>query len=88
MDTGPAKARRRFTAVSQFFTLSMQMTGAEYATLMSFYHSNIEFDMADPVTGSTETFRFLAPPGADVVVGHSDATKRILDVELELERLP
>ena len=90
MESGPAKIRQRFTATSMFYSLSMRMTGAEYATLDTFYGNNkaTSFDMDDPTSGQTESFRFTAPPQASVIAGEADADKRLLDVHIQLERLP
>lgn len=93
MDTGPAKVRRRFTAVPRNMAIPMRMTGAQYDTLQDFYTSDLsggalEFDLSDPLTGDTEEFRFLEPPAGSVIVGNADPDKRIWNVQLQLEKLP
>lgn len=93
MDAGPQKARRRFSAVPTDIGYPMRMTGAQHATLMTFHDTtlkggSLEFEMSDPVTGDTEDYRFTAPPASNVIVGNEDPDKRILNVQIQIEKLP
>lgn len=87
MDVGPAKVRRRTTANIRPLTFSMRLTGAQTATLDTFYNtdtfSGVEpFDFKHPRTGSTVTARFVSPPS------YQDVDGVMWDVNIDLEILP
>lgn len=87
MDTGPDKVRRRFTAGVQSLSGSMLMTGAQLATLESFFATTLQggalpFDWVHPRSQSAITCRFVEPPQ---ITGHSVDRYR---VGLKLEVLP
>lgn len=88
MDAGAAKSRRRFTAQSYFYSLNMEMSGAQYQTLIDFYNSNLEFTMEDPRTGVISDFVFLKFPAGRVVVGDSNPDNRVYRVVLNVEKKP
>lgn len=94
MDMGPAKTRQRFTAVSRYLTGTIYLTTkAQRTTFDNFYYTTLsngadEFDMVDPADGSTETFRFLAPPEYDHQFGEDSTGTKQQRVTLRLERLP
>jgi hypothetical protein len=75
VDTGPAKQRRRFTAVPKPVTFTLQMSEAEIAILETFRITTLQevnvFDWIDFKTGAPATYRFMAPPtftwDADVI---------------------
>lgn len=68
MDTGPPKARRRFTAgVRPLPAHEMVLTAAQAATLDTFYTDTtaggtLPFDWLHPRTGAAITVRFSLPP--------------------------
>lgn len=93
MDSGPDKVRRRFSAISKYFSIAMNMDGSELGTLDSFYDTTLQggslsFDMNDPQTGVSASFRFTEPPQATQRVGNSNTDKRLWDITLTLEKLP
>lgn len=93
MDSGPAKVRRRYSAVPRRFQTEMNVTGAQRDTLNTFYHDTLgegalSFDRTDPTTDVTGSFRFLTTPGFRILAGASDPDKRIYRVTLSLEKLP
>ncbi len=66
MDAGPEKTRRRFTAASEYYTVSWVMTGAQFTTFRDFFTDTIaggseEFEMNHPITGETALVRFRGP---------------------------
>ncbi len=66
MDAGPEKIRRRFTAASEYFTLTWFMTKQQLNTFRSFFKDtiadgSIEFEMNHPITGETVLVRFRGP---------------------------
>lgn len=74
MDAGPEKVRRRFSATSKFYSISIQMEGADLSTLEEFYETTLQggsvtFDMEDPVSGVEKEFRFAQPYEIRQVVG-------------------
>ena len=88
MDHGPHKVRRMTSARPDAFTLAHpNFTDTEVETMEAFYDTttkggSLSFDMTDPLTGDTESWRFLSPPqftsqGGDVWA-----------LSVELERLP
>ncbi len=88
MDTGPGKVRRRFTASAVFYTFTLRMEGSQYADLMTLYNTTVDFDMNDPVSGNLEQFQFNAPPDARIITGAPANADRILDVSIQLKKIP
>ncbi len=63
MDAGPEKIRRRFTAASEYFTLTWFMTKQQLNTFISFFNNDIaggslEFEMVHPLTSEPALMRF------------------------------
>lgn len=95
MDTGPAKQRRRFTAVVKYYSGSMLMTGDQVATFEAFYSDELgegalSFDgLENPETGSTTgSMRFREDPEFTSVHGAANAGDRLWRVNMEIEVLP
>ncbi len=87
MDAGPAKTRRRFTAVPKSFTCSLILREDKRALLDAFYKDSLGFGtlrflMKNPQTGNKETFRMKEPPSEN---GNDGG---LWDVTLSLERMP
>lgn len=66
-DTGPVKVRRRFTRSVDTFSVSIDLTVAEYSTFTYFYHTTTAggvtpFTFVNPITGVSNEFRFTGPP--------------------------
>ena len=90
MGTGPAKQRRRFSAVSRNFKGRMHLTAAQRATFDTFYGSTIsegseEFTFTDPIDFSSATYRFVSAPQFSLLKGASGGvTDYFMTVDLEL----
>ena len=87
MDAGPAKLRRRTSAAVRPISAAVNLSTSQAADLETFYVDTLEggtlpFDMADPRTGTTYSFRFTAPPALYPL----GAT--LWRASLALERLP
>jgi hypothetical protein len=87
MDVGPPKVRQRATAGIRAFTMIVQMTKAQVATLDTFYVStlaggSLPFDWTHPRTGAAATYRFVRPP---ICVPLADD---LWQARMELEILP
>jgi hypothetical protein len=86
-DAGPAKVRRRSTAVPDKWTFGHRAyTRAQVAELKSFYDDTLAggvlpFEMGSPF-GGTATFRFRAPISCEPV------TRNTWIVSVQLEQLP
>ena len=95
MSTGPAKVRRRFTAVPTTFEVQHLLTNTELATFETFYVDTLSegtdsFDVPHPRTGTTVTVHYtdakalaaeLAGFGPQVrVVGPDEVVAFHLDV--------
>ena len=64
MDVGPAKLRKRATAVPDAVSFSMLMTKSQLTTLETFYENSLNggtdvVDFTDPITNTTKQYRFL-----------------------------
>lgn len=88
MDTGPAKQRRRFTAVPSMVTLQMHLQEAEIATLKNFVEVTLQsvlpFQWVDFPTGIAANYRFVS--GQTPKVAHFAGD--IWTVTISLEKLP
>ena len=67
MDAGPAKLRRRTTAVVRTVSGAVVLDASQVATLDSFYLNSLSggtlaFDWTHPRTLAAASFRFTAPP--------------------------
>lgn len=62
MEGGPAKIRRRYTAVELPFACSLKLSAAQLATLEAFYYTTLQqvlpFDWTDFRTSAAATYRF------------------------------
>jgi hypothetical protein len=66
-DTGAAKARRRATAGVTNFEMQFRLTGAQLATLRTFYATDLQagalpFTWTHPISGASGAFRIIEPP--------------------------
>ncbi|MGB0661331.1 MAG: hypothetical protein ACPGNV_14295 [Mangrovicoccus sp.] len=86
-DAGPAKTRRRFTAVPTSMRFSLPwLSHVEYAQFRAWFeddllHGALAFDADHPLTGELRSFRFRQPFRANALGKH-------MVVQLELEMLP
>ncbi len=92
MDAGPAKIRRRFSAVVRAINTSLMMTGTQRQTLNTFFITTLAegstpFTWTDPVDDTTQNFRFTAPPKFALQQGGTTGL-RIWRADLMLEILP
>lgn len=86
MDAGPAKQRRRFTAVPKLFSGRLILNEEQRSLLDAFYrnsigHGTLRFDMKNPQTGQEETFRMTEPYSED---GNDDG---LWEITLKFERM-
>jgi hypothetical protein len=95
MDTGPAKQRARFTAVTKYYEGSIILTQAQLATFNTFYettlgHGTVEFTWIDPFLGTSATLRFGEGEPKPSMIRPSDTkSERLYSVTLpKIERLP
>lgn len=92
MDTGPAKARRRFSAVSRYLSAPVSLSATQRDTLDTFFADTLEegtltFDMDDPYDGASVTVRFTAPISY-TYSGKDGSSARWFNAVLALEILP
>ncbi len=74
MDIGPAKVRRRFTAPIDQVRCSIDMTSDQYEDLYYFFNTTLNggvntFTFNHPVTQTSTTWRFTAPPSVSYLGG-------------------
>lgn len=86
-DKGPAKVRRRSTAMPRPVQFTLMLTPAQVATLDAFHETTTvggsqEFDYTHPRTGSTVSARFTSPPS------YSDVNGINYRASIELEIIP
>lgn len=92
MGAGPAKVRRRFSAVSRYATVVLSLDATQRATLDTFYattlaEGSLAFDVADPYDGSTVSARFTSPVSYQNR-GKSGALARWFIASVNVEVLP
>lgn len=92
MDAGPAKVRRRFSAVSRIIETAVTLTAAQRATFDTFFadtlgEGSLPFDFDDPADGTTVELRFLAPPQMTAIAVASGYVSQ-WRVQMSLEILP
>lgn len=93
MGTGPAKMRRRFSAVSRYVEGSVILDNTERATFDTFFattlaEGSLAFDMDDPRDGTTQSWRFTAPPSFVARKGNGSNVVTLWVATLSLEILP
>ncbi|MEG3078469.1 hypothetical protein R3F64_01195 [Halomonas sp. 5021] len=91
-DTGPAKTRRRFTAVSVDYSGDMVLYGSEMQTFLAFHDDELamgalQFDWTDPVDDSAAKVR-IKEYQSEVIGGNEDPARRVWRLSLEIEVLP
>lgn len=87
MDVGPAKVRSRFTDGVDVYTTEIFLDFSEWSTLKDFYKTSLNngslpFLFTDPLTATSETFRFASPPSIQPLGG------RVFRVSMNWEKLP
>ncbi len=87
MDAGPAKQRRRFTAVARPFQVTIELTRDQVAIFDDFFTTtlaggSLAFDWTHPRTGAAVEFRFTEEPDLRHHVGN------LWRAPLKLEILP
>lgn len=86
MEAGPAKVRRRFTAVPERVTFSLTLSEAELAILDSFVRITLRdalpFDWIDHRNGANATYTFMVRPSSEWYGGDYWA------VNFQLEKQP
>ena len=80
MDAGPAKMRRRFSAVVRTFVVPIELNGTQRQAFDSFWindtqEGSISFSWTDPVTDVALNFRFVAPPQWTLDAGGTTAAR-------------
>ena len=93
MDTGPAKQRTRFTAVTKNYAGSLYLTGAELTTFKTFYEDTLgqgaaSFTWVDPITDVAASLRFSEEYELALVRSHDDPDNRLYHVTMPIEKLP
>lgn len=93
MDAGPMKMRRRFSAASRYVAGSVILDNTQRATFDTFFETTIEegslpFDMDDPRDGTTQEWRFTAPPSFVARKGNGSNVVTLWVATLALEILP
>lgn len=91
MDTGPTKARRRFSVSVAEVQVPIILTGTQLAAFDTYYQTTLSggtdtFTWTDPSTGSTATYRFLDRPAFVPIRPAGAATARLWRGTLRLER--
>lgn len=86
MDTGPAKVRRRFTALVKTYSVAFVLTDRQVEILMEFWEETctmgtLTFTWQDPRTQDPATVRFASRPG----ISHDNGMFR---VQFQIEVLP
>ena len=86
MDVGPAKQRRRFTAVPSPVTIQIILHVTELDALLTFKKTTLQdalpFDWIDFLDGTTATYRFTGPIQQQFYVDD------LWTCTLQLEKLP
>ncbi|MDR0455949.1 MAG: hypothetical protein LBH20_04595 [Treponema sp.] len=85
MDSGPKKARRRYTAYSTGFSGKIILSAAQLAIFRRFYHTALadgvlRFNFTDPFTLEAAEFRFTAAYSAAALDG-------LFEITMPLERM-
>ena len=88
MDSGPAKTRRRVTADTSQFDITIACTQEQLASFRAFYRDTLKdgalpFDWVDPTTRPAMTFQFVRPPPSVAAFGGMN-----FNVSMRLQRVP
>jgi hypothetical protein len=91
MDTGPAKVRRRFTAVSKTHKGNIILTKTQLATWESWFENviifgTLTFTMTNPQTAASMTVRLVIPSSGKAysVAPEAGSGNMILSIEVEV----
>lgn len=87
-DVGPGKMRRRYSAQGRSLSFQFFITGAQRATMDTFYNDNPTFTHEDPSDGVVATFRWEGSPDYQMRAGAGNAADRIWQVTIKLTRMP
>jgi hypothetical protein len=87
VDVGLAKVRSRYTDAIDIYTSSIDLEIDDFETFYDFYKTTLNngsktFDFDNPLTNTTDEFRFVAPPEIRPMGG------RIFKVSFSWERIP
>ena len=87
MDTGPAKARQRFTAAPRPVKGQIRITFTQRQTLDDFFVTTLaggtlQFDWTHPISGAAATFRFKSEPQ------YQSDRRSLIMAQLDLEIMP
>lgn len=93
MDQGPAKQRKRFTAVPKFIQLDMYLDGDQLQSFETWFedtldHGVLDFDWEHPVDDTTVEMRFVENPKWSLEKGAEDPSNRLWKATFKLEILP
>lgn len=93
MDDGPAKQRKRFSAVSKMFKCNMILNGTQYSTFESFFESDLDFGATsftwiNPITDASATLRFTDVFTPSQLTPDADPAARLYQISMPLEVLP
>ena len=93
MDQGPSSRRRKFTAVTKNLSQTMLLTGAQVATLETFFNDTLRggslaFDWTNPLDNSASSIAFLEPPEYDIRRGDADPNNQLWSTTMSLEIQP
>lgn len=74
MDSGPGKARRRFTAAPEHISGSIVLDRQQYAAFKAFWKDTLamgalKFDWVHPITGEACEMSFMAEPSVSAISG-------------------
>ena len=90
METGPAKVRRRFTAVTENHKGTIIMSKSEFATWKSWFENVIVFGtlpfiMTSPITDASMTVRMIIPTKGTAYsfVPENGTDKGVLSFQIE-----
>lgn len=93
MDTGPAKQRKRFTAVTKEYDGALVLTQAQVATFKTFYETTlgegaVSFTWIDPFLDTSASLRFRDEPEITLIRPSDTLGDRLYRVTMPLEMLP
>jgi hypothetical protein len=92
-EIGPSKQRKRFTAVSKYYSGTLFLTRDQRNTLESFYeddlgYGSLSFDFTDPIDNSTTVAaRFMSPPSYSALLGGPSGVE-LWRASVQIEVLP